>query len=268
MTTDPHGTKNTRSSPLAQTDMAASFTNRDVASILVGLNRATGFEAISRGVVHDLRNPLQAITMASSVIADSGLGGADPGPLGGIILKAAVQMEATLKRISRPPAGADADIHPLVVSEVIGDVAQMQRNNPSREDPSIEVRVPRDLPAVLATEAQLRHALLNLVLNAQEAMLDSHGTMVVLTAEENGDRVDVIVEDDGPGFTEDVWEKALQPFFTTRSEKGHLGLGLPVAAHLAAGWGGSLRLVRNEQRDGAQLVLRLPTAKGSATLRS
>ena len=264
MTTDPHDSHHPQTSPLAQANLAEAFRDRDLASVLVRLNRATGFEAISRGIVHDLRNPLQTITMAAGVIADSGSSGADPGPLGMITLKAAQQMEEILQRISRPPPGIEAEVRPLVVSEVVQDVTRMQRSNPSKGDPSIEVRVPQDLPAVLADEENLRHALFSLVQNAREAVLDSHGTMVTLTAEQDGEYVDLNVEDDGPGIQEDLWENALRPFFTTRSEDSHLGLGLPVAAHLAEGWGGFLRLDHDKPGAGARLVLRLRAARGSA----
>ena len=87
-------------------------------------------------------------------------------------------------------------------------------------------------------------------------------------SEENGEHVDLSVEDDGPGIPEDLWEHAFRPFFTTRSEDRHLGLGIPVAAHLADDWGGSLRLDHGKPGDGARLVLRLRVAKGSAIPRS
>ncbi len=268
MNTDSSFTHQPRTSPLDHANLATAFQDHDIPSILVRLNRATVFEAMSRGVVHDLRNPLQAITMAAGVIAESGSSGADPGPLGKITLKAAQQMEETLQRIARPPAGFDPDVQPLVLSEVVQDVTRMQRNNPSKGDPSIDVRLPQDLPAVLASEEHLRQALLNIVQNSREAILDSNGTMIVLTARENGEYVDLSIEDDGPGISEESWEKALLPFFTTRSEDRHLGLGVPVAAHLAIGWGGSLQLDHEQPADGARLVLRIRTAKGSAIPRS
>ena len=264
MTTDPHDSHHPQTSPFAHANLAAAFKDRDLTSLLVQINRATGFETISRGLVHDLRNPLQAITMAASVIADSGSSGADPGPLGMITLKAAQQMEEILQRISRPPGGVEPEVHPLVLSEVVQNVIRMQRSNPSKGDPSIDVRIPQDIPAILANEGYLRHALLNLVQNAREAILNSNGTMVALTAEENGEHVDLSVKDDGPGIPEGLWENALRPFFTTRSEDSHLGLGLPVAAHLADGWGGSLRLDHDKPGAGARLVLRLRAARGSA----
>ena len=193
MTTDPHDTHHPQTSPLAHTNLAAALKDRDITSVLVRLNRATVFETMMRGVVHDLRNPLQAITMAAGVIADSGSPGADPGPLGKITLKAAQQMEETLQRISRPPAGVEPDVRPLVLSEVVQDVTRMQRNNPSKGDPSIDVRIPQGLPAVLANEEHLRHALLNLVQNAREAILDSNGTMVAL-AVDSEEKVQAVYE--------------------------------------------------------------------------
>ena len=264
MTIDSNSTNYARISLLNQIDLATSFVDRDVASILVRLNRATGFDAISRRAMHDLRNPLQAITMAAGMIAESGAGGPDPGALGEIILKAAQQMEAILKRISRPPAGVGAEAQPLVVSEIVQEVTRMQQGNPSKKEPTIDVRIPQDIPSVLVIEDQLRQALLNLVLNAREAIMDSHGTMVVLTAEQNGECVDLSVEDDGPGLSEEMRENVFRPFFTTKSENGHLGLGLPVAADLAAGWGGSLELDHAVRGGGARFVLRIRAAKRSS----
>lgn len=264
MTTDPSNMQQSRMSPLAHANLVAALKSRDIPSILVQLNRATVFEAMSRGVVHDLRNSLQAITMAAGVIADSGSSGIDHGPLGAITLKAAQQMEEALQRIARPPTDIAPKVQPLVLYETVQNVTRMQRSNPSKGGPSIEVRIPKGTPAVLANEEQLRHVLLNLVQNAREAILDSNGSMITLTAKENGEHVDLSVEDDGPGISTDSWENALRPFFTTRSEDRHLGLGLPVAAHLADGWGGCIKLDHAHPGDGARVVLQIRAAKRSA----
>ena len=88
------------------------------------------------------------------------------------------------------------------------------------------VRHYAELPTVLCAPSQLNQVFLNLMVNASQAIEDS-GT-ITLTTTVDGDRVDVIIEDDGPGIADDVLPHIFDPFYTIKDVGEGTGLGLSI----------------------------------------
>ncbi len=104
---------------------------------------------------------------------------------------------------------------------------------------------------------QVEQVLLNLVINAVEALKD-HGHVVIRTrADATADQVVLEVEDDGPGMPPAVAARVFDPFFTTKTEGKGAGLGLSVAYGIAAAHGGSLA-VRSDPGKRTVFTVRLP----------
>ena len=117
------------------------------------------------------------------------------------------------------------------------------------------------LPQVFADAHQLKQVLLNLLINAEQAMLSAggRGTLIVRTWHEAADRCVVLeINDDGPGIPDDVRPRIFDPFFTTKSAGTGTGLGLPVASRIVEDHGGQLRL-ESTPGEGASFYVRLPT---------
>ena len=88
--------------------------------------------------------------------------------------------------------------------------------------------------------AQLEHALLNLVVNARDAM--PGGGSIAIETRHEADRVLIAVRDDGPGMEPDVADRAFEPFFTTKPSGEGTGLGLATVYGAIAGWGGEVEI--------------------------
>ena len=117
------------------------------------------------------------------------------------------------------------------------------------------------LPQVFADPHQLQQVLLNLVINAEQAMLSAHGhgTLVVRTWHNaSSDTVVLEVNDDGPGVPDDVQAKVFDPFFTTKEVGKGTGLGLTVAYAIIQEHGGRI-WVGTPSGQGASLFIELPT---------
>jgi len=116
------------------------------------------------------------------------------------------------------------------------------------------------LPLVFADGHQLQQVLLNLVINAEQAMLSTHGrgTIVVRTWHEP-ERESVVLEinDDGPGIPDDLQPKIFDPFFTTKEVGKGTGLGLTVAYAIVQEHGGRIRLESTPDA-GASFFVELP----------
>ena len=119
---------------------------------------------------------------------------------------------------------------PVHVSQLVKQVVSLTqpkwKNQAEATGISIQVRTElAELPAILGNDADLREALINLIFNAIDAMPDG-GTLTIRTRSEN-DRAIIEVADTGTGMAEDVRQRCLEPFFSTKGERG-TGLGLSM----------------------------------------
>jgi signal transduction histidine kinase/CheY-like chemotaxis protein len=123
------------------------------------------------------------------------------------------------------------------------------------------------LPQVFADPHQLQQVLLNLVINAEQAMLSAHGhgTIVVRTWHDGtNDSVVLEVNDDGPGIPEETRTKIFDPFFTTKEVGKGTGLGLTVAYAIVQEHGGRIWIGLPEGGGtGASFFVALPTGDAS-----
>jgi CheY-like chemotaxis protein len=128
------------------------------------------------------------------------------------------------------------------------------------------------LPPVFADPHQIQQVMLNLVINAEQAMLSANGRgSLVLRTWHDGERRAVVlqVSDDGPGVPPDVRNKIFDPFFTTKDVGKGPGLGLTVAYAIVQDHGGSIR-VESPSTGGASFTVEFPisTIEHTARLRT
>ena len=116
------------------------------------------------------------------------------------------------------------------------------------------------LPLVFADGHQVQQVLLNLVINAEQAMLSANGRgILVIRTWHDAQRESVVLEinDDGPGIPDDVQPKIFDPFFTTKEVGQGTGLGLTVAYAIVQEHGGRIRL-ESRAGSGASFYVELP----------
>jgi two-component system, NtrC family, nitrogen regulation sensor histidine kinase NtrY len=133
------------------------------------------------------------------------------------------------------------------------DLAQLTHRVVDLE-PRIKVQVvPGPKTVIRADAAQIEQALINLVHNAVDAALETHGN-VTLSCRETASCVEILVEDEGPGIMNPA--NLFVPFFTTKPDGS--GIGLPLSRQIAEAHNGTLVLMNREDRQGARALLRLP----------
>jgi signal transduction histidine kinase len=141
------------------------------------------------------------------------------------------------------------------------------------ENIKVEVNLAQDAPAVLVDRNQAENALVNLIVNAREAM-GGGGVLTLTTARERveqgaaavlsaGDYVRIEVSDTGAGMTDAVRERAFEPFFTTRPLGQGTGLGLSQVYGFVRQSGGQVEIDSAPGR-GAKVIIRLPAAASAA----
>ena len=104
---------------------------------------------------------------------------------------------------------------------------------------------------------QLQQVLLNLIMNAQQAMEGAPGNVHVTTQAGRGGGIEIKVQDDGPGIPNEMKDKILEPFFTTKPGGKGTGLGLSVSYGIIADHGGTIS-IQDTPGGGATFVLSFP----------
>ncbi|AUA31292.1 MULTISPECIES: ATP-binding protein [Pseudomonas] len=135
---------------------------------------------------------------------------------------------------------------------------------------AMAVELVRDLPEatlwVQAGETRLRQVLGNLLANALDALTEkANPRRLWISAEQQDDCVYLSIRDNGPGFSRQALEHAMEPFFTTKTRTQGLGLGLAICDSLMRTLGGEL-LLANHPEGGALLTLKMRVAPPGATL--
>jgi PAS domain S-box-containing protein len=221
---------------------------------------ATGRLAAS--IAHEINNPLEAIQNALYLLVKR-IPEDDPNAkFLGIAMKETERMSRILRQMLgfyRPAA----DLAPTDLNALIDEAEALVSKRLRDRNVKIEKRLQPDLPKVMASSDQIKQVILNLVLNAAEAM--PKGGLVTVSTESHRDaasgfiRTDAVrvqVADTGPGIAEEYLPHIFEPFFSTKGEKG-TGLGLWVSLGIAQSHGGRLQ-VRNQPGGGSVFSMTLP----------
>ncbi len=151
------------------------------------------------------------------------------------------------------------------------DLREVVRDTLRLAAPAIEGRlrltvgIPEEPVIVEGDAGQLQQALLNLLLNARDAMPDGGSVEVMLSRE--GSSALLVVSDDGPGMSEEVRARVFEPFFTTKGPAHGTGLGLAITYGIVQGHRGSIA-VDSRPGEGATFIISLPLAPEDQESRS
>jgi two-component system sensor histidine kinase HydH len=156
-------------------------------------------------------------------------------------------------------APSSVNLQTINVAEIVGYVCELLRPEAATRGIELVMNVPEGLPSLTADPAQLKQALINLVINAIQAIERNGRIDVDMRADPAAGAFFVRVCDNGPGVSGEKRSSIFEPFFTTKSEGS--GLGLWIVQQIATAHGG-LVTVEDRPGGGATFVLRLPLATG------
>jgi C4-dicarboxylate-specific signal transduction histidine kinase len=148
----------------------------------------------------------------------------------------------------------------VALAQVVEETASLFRHRAGAPGVAVEVAIAPAL-AALAEPSQLEQVVLNVLLNAAQAM-GGQGRVTV-TGERRGDRVVLALRDEGPGIAPEHLGRIFEPFFTTKPEGAGTGLGLTISREIVHELGGELR-AENHPEGGACFVVELPAAAQEA----
>ncbi|MGQ0633967.1 MAG: sensor histidine kinase [Planctomycetaceae bacterium] len=225
---------------------------------------------LAAGVAHELRNPLMPIKMLVQAAIDRDDGQGLVGRPLEVVEEEIVRLERSIQSFldfarPSPPQKASFDLVGLVDQTI-----ELVAGRAARQQVSLLVRAPDEPVLVDADAIQIRQVLLNLLLNAIDALPAGGEAVVEVAAEpacppvQAGGRAVCRVIDSGTGLPADVLDDVFEPFVTTK-ETG-TGLGLTVCQRIVTAHGGEIS-ARNRSEGGAEFIVRLPLDHRSPALK-
>ena len=211
---------------------------------------------MANGLAHEIRNPLNALRFNLKIMEED----ADHFPEDvrdgylQIIRRGAAEVNRLDDLVSeylsyvRPGRG---EPEPLDLNTIVESVLGFVEYECRRHNIHIERNLSRDLPRVLVDERQIKQVVLNVVVNAKQALSDAGGNIRVISCQHNG-MVELEIADDGPGVSEEDRARIFEPFYTGR--EGGIGLGLAIARRIVEAHGGTIQC-RREAGQGAAFVM-------------
>ena len=242
-----------------QAELEAARQRHDLAH----LARVTTLGELSSSLAHELTHPLTAI-LSNAQAAQRFLDGDDVDLsevreiLNDIVTEdqRAAEVIHRLRRLLKKgePQNYCDDVD---LNEVIGDVLKLMRNDLINQNVTVDTDLAQNLPAVAGDRVQLQQVLLNLVLNACEAMTGNGSSkrQLLIASKLTKSAVRVSVTDRGGGIPEQKMEQIFERFFTTK-KKG-MGLGLSICRTIIDAHRGKIWATNNADR-GATFHFRLP----------
>ena len=149
----------------------------------------------------------------------------------------------------------DLPLEPADLPRLIEDMVDFFTPTARATNIDIKTFLPADLPTLRLNTEMMRQALLNLMLNAAQAM--PKGGELTLQATVENSQVALSLIDTGTGIEPEVLTKIFKPFYSTKSKSGGSGLGLPTTRKIIAAHGGTID-VQSELGKGTKFTLRLP----------
>ncbi len=223
---------------------------------LIHTERLSAVGQLVSGVAHELNNPLQSVIGFAELLLDEERRESAREDLERIkteAKRAAGIVRNLLAFVRRTPGNRTGEN----LNEVVRAALALRSYELSTANIAIDEEYDEDLPPVWVNREEIQQVLLNLLLNAEQAMLQhrGRGRLKIRTSRANGDAV-VEVADDGPGVPPAAAGKIFEPFFSTKEVGEGTGLGLSIGLGIAAAHGGSLDLAPSEL--GACFVLKIP----------
>ncbi|MCA1661977.1 MAG: PAS domain S-box protein [Novosphingobium sp.] len=237
---------------------------RELLDAQEALRQAQKLEAIGQltgGVAHDFNNLLSPIIGGLDILRRRGVGGEREQRLIDGALQSAERAKVLVQRLLAFARRQPLQVRAIELAPLLDGLRGLLA---STLGPRVELRIETEpgLAAVMADSNQLEMAILNLAVNARDAMPQG-GRLAVearnATSEEGARFVELSVGDDGVGMDDETLARAIEPFFSNKGVGKGTGLGLSMVEGLTAQLGGSLRIA-SRPGEGTTVTLALPAA--------
>lgn len=222
------------------------------------VERTAFWNDLAAAMSHEIRNPLTAIKTFAQLLPKRYSDPEFRNEFHGLVEEEVVKLQRIVDAINGFAHPPEPRWGTLDVKRMLAAAVDAARARVSAPGAKVEICVADGLPDVIADQTALTEAIAHLVANALESSPDAKELQVVVAADPlrkaAGDRLLLMVRDNGPGINPDIREKIFSPFGTTKAQG--LGLGLPIVRRAVLDHGGQLQVDSCE--NGTRITLNLP----------
>jgi PAS domain S-box-containing protein len=171
-----------------------------------------------------------------------------------------------IHRVRSMALRSNPEFRNIDVNAVVGEAMLFLRHELQRNDVKASFELGGDLPKIFGDRVQLQQVIVNLAVNAMQAMTqteDGSRVLTIKTAAGPADDVTITVEDTGPGIGGEAFSRLFESFFTTKSTG--MGMGLPICRSIIEAHGGRILASNRDKGSGACFVILLPAAEQSSS---
>jgi PAS domain S-box-containing protein len=227
---------------------------------LILTDRLASVGQLAAGIAHELNNPLTGVIGFSDLLLERDLPADVKEDLETVNQEAkrAVNIVKGLLAFAREQRTEKSLVN---INTIIQGVLQIRSYEQRVSNIEVDARFASALPLVMGNGVQLQQVFINIIVNAEQVMLEAHGKgKLTIATEQVGDIVRASITDDGPGISPADMKQLFTPFFTTREVGKGTGLGLSICHGIVTEHGGKLH-AESEPGKGATFVVELPISK-------
>ena len=222
---------------------------------LIQSEKMAAFGQLGAGIAHEVKNPLAGILGYTQLA----LRKADKESLLAkqlkIIEKETKRCKTIIENLMKFSRQEKTEKSAINLNQVVEDAVAIVDHQLTIHKVKIEKNIEEGLPAMGGNANQLQQVLMNLMINAQQAMPE--GGVVSISTRRNKDKVEILVADTGPGMSKDIQGKIFEPFFTTKPVGQGTGLGLSVSYGIVKDHYGEI-ILESELGQGTVFTLSFP----------
>jgi two-component system NtrC family sensor kinase len=227
---------------------------------LILTDRLASIGQLAGGIAHELNNPLTAIIGFSDLLLGRDFPIDVKEDLKTIDQEArrAVNIVKGLLAFAREQRGEKSLVD---INTLIQGALQLRSYEQRISNIEVNAQLSPALPQVMGNGTQLQQVFMDIIVNAEQAMLETHGRgKITIVTEQVGDMIRTSITDDGPGISPDMMKQLFTPFFTTRDVGKGTGLGLSICHGIVTEHSGKI-YAESESGEGATFVVELPISK-------
>jgi len=231
---------------------------------LVQSEKLSAFGQLSAGIAHEVKNPLTGILGYAQLSLRKLDNGTPLHKNISIIEKEAKRCKAIIENLMKFARQEQVEFQDTDLINVAGDALAIVDHQLSINRIKVIKHFDPELPLISGNANQIQQVLINLMINAQQAMEGTPGTIALRIRNCNDKWVEVWLKDSGPGIDKDIQDKLFEPFFTTKKSGKGTGLGLSVSYGIIKEHNGKI-LIHSTPGKGTTFVIVLPISQSKQT---
>ncbi|MBI5740160.1 MAG: PAS domain S-box protein [Nitrospirae bacterium] len=240
--------------------------NINLYSELMRAEHLASIGKLAAGVAHEVNNPINGIINYAQILLNRCEAGGKECDIAGRIIKEGDRIAGIVKSLLSFARGSTDEKRSVHVNEIMSDSLSLTGAQIKKDGINLRVDMPEGLPVILAQPQQIEQVFVNLISNACYALKkkypEAHSDKILsISAEpamvDNKPLVRITFLDNGTGVPEDIRDRIMDPFFTTKSGDG-TGLGLSISHGIIKDHGGAIKI---ESAEGAftKIIIDLPS---------